>query len=174
MSRRTKGVDHVDEIQGSRESKRRAKLILKTITGELSVREAREQLGVGPTQFANLRRQALAGMVNSLRPQPVGRPPRPTVVTPNELELQQRLAEIERENRLLQAQVEVAALRRGREGPRSKKSRTETAAAAAAPRPDGGGRAVPGPRAIAAARPPAQGSLDAAADGAAGAAPAAP
>ena len=142
MPRRTKGVDHVDEIQGSRESKRRAKLILKAITGELSVREAREQLGVGPTQFANLRRQALHGFVHCLRAQPVGRPSRPAVVTAKELELQQRVADLERENQLLRAQAEVAALRRNREGLRSK-SLDEAAAAVAPPRPDGGGRAIP-------------------------------
>jgi transposase-like protein len=119
----------VDEIQSSKESKRRAKLILKTITGELSVREACERIGVGPTQFANLRVQFLRFGAEGLKAKPAGRRPRPRVVSERELELMQRNAELEREIRLLKAQAEVASLRRHQESTRSKSS------AAAVPRP---------------------------------------
>jgi transposase-like protein len=132
----------VDEIQGTKESKRRAKLILKTITGELSVREACEQLGIGPTQFANLRTRALEGLVDSLQPMPAGRRSRPQATPPREVELAQRVADLERENRLLKAQVEVAALRRNQEAIRPK-SGGATTSRSASPRSDAAGGAVP-------------------------------
>lgn len=137
----------MDEIQGSKECKRRAKLILKTITGALSVREACEQIGVGPTQFANLRTQFLRFGAEGLRPKPAGRRPRARVVSERELELMQRLAELERENRLLRAAAEVAALRRHQEITRSKSGpATVPRAAASRPAPppaDAAGGAVP-------------------------------
>ncbi|HEY3497180.1 MAG TPA: helix-turn-helix domain-containing protein, partial [Polyangiaceae bacterium] len=168
MARPNKGVNHVDGIQGTRESKRRAKLILKTISGEMSVREACEQLGIGPTQFANLRTQALEGFVDCLQPEPAGRRPRAKVVSEHELTLQQRVADLERENRLLRAQAEVAALRRGQEPARSKSVRLP-APRPQAPRADAGGGAVPRARDEAVPRPPAQGADDVAAHGAPGA-----
>lgn len=142
MARPNKGVNHVDEIQGTKESKRRAKLILKTITGEMSVREACEELGVGPTQFANLRTQALEGLVDSLGPKPAGRRPRAQVASSREVELAQRLADLERENQLLRVQVEVASLRRSREIKPSK-SVGATTSRSAAPRTDAAGGAIP-------------------------------
>ena len=142
MARPNKGVNHVDEIQGSKESKRRAKLILKTITGEMSVREACEQLGVGPTQFANLRTQALEGLVDSLGPKPAGRRPRVQVASPREVDLAQRVADLEHENRLLRAQVEVAGLRRRQEAKHSKSPGAPTPRSAA-PRTDAAGGAIP-------------------------------
>jgi hypothetical protein len=173
MPRRTKGVDHVDEIQGSRESKRRAKVILKTLSGELSVREGCEQLGIGPTQFANLRMLFLRYGIDGLEPRRVGRPPRHAVASSQEVELLQRIAELERQNQLLQAQVEVAALRRGREAMRSKSDR-EVAAPLASSRPRRAERAVSQPGAASETRPSAQGSDGIAEDGPAGAARAAP
>lgn len=142
MARPNKGVNHVDEIQGSKESKRRAKLILKTITGEMSVREACEQLGVGPTQFANLRTQALEGLVDRLEPKPAGRRQRAQVASPREVDLTQQVADLERENRLLRAQVEVAGLRRRQETKHSK-SVGATTPRSAATRTDAAGGAIP-------------------------------
>lgn len=125
----------MDEIPGNRESKRRAKLILQTITGELSVDEACALMGVGPTQFANLRTQGLKAMADSFDPKPVGRPAK-VEMSPSDSAAQKRVAALERENRLLRAQVELAALRReaslrsksrGKEAPRSSPPRSDTA-----------------------------------------------
>ena len=116
--------------------------ILKTISGEMSVKEACEQLGIGPTQFANLRTRALEGLVDRLGPQPAGRRPRVQVASPREVELMQRNADLERENRLLRAQAEVASLRRDQEATRSKSVGT-TVPRPPAPRADAAGGAVP-------------------------------
>lgn len=78
----------------------------------MSVHEACEQIGVRPTQFANVRLQALQSMVSGMQPKPVGRRAHLPVVSERERALEQRVAELERENHLLRAQVEVAALRR--------------------------------------------------------------
>lgn len=115
---------------------------MKTITGELSVRAACEQLGVGPTQFANLRTQALEGLVDSLQPMPAGRQSRTPVTPPREVELAQRVADLERENRLLKAQVEVASLRRSQEAIHPK-SGGATASRPAPPRSAAAKGAVP-------------------------------
>ncbi|MFN8827788.1 MAG: helix-turn-helix domain-containing protein, partial [Planctomycetota bacterium] len=40
----------------------------------MSVADACKELGVGPTQFANLREQMLQGALDALEPRPVGRP----------------------------------------------------------------------------------------------------
>jgi hypothetical protein len=108
----------------------------------MSVREACEQLGIGPTQFANLRTQALEGLVDRLGPKPAGRRPRAQVVSERELALRQRIADLEREARLLRAQVEVAGLRRSQEKPRSKSVGAPTPRPAS-PRADAAGAALP-------------------------------
>lgn len=131
----------MDEIQGNRESKRRAKIILQTITGELSVKEACALLGVGATQFANLRTQGLKGLVDSFDPQPVGRPVAEQPASPPDPAVQKHLTDLERENRILRAQVEVAALRR--EAVSRSKSRGKAAPRTPSPRSDAAGGAVP-------------------------------
>ena len=108
----------------------------------MSVREACEELGIGPTQFANLREQGLEALVDSMGPKPAGRRSRAQVVSERELALQQRIADLEREARLLRAQVEVAGLRRRQELSRSKSVGAATPRPAP-PRPEAAGGAVP-------------------------------
>ena len=83
------------------------RLILATLGGQMSVADACKALGVGPTQFANLRLRMLQGAVDAMEPQPSGRPqlaPQP----PADLdELQQEIFELEHENTMLQAKLEV-------------------------------------------------------------------
>lgn len=111
MARPTKGLDHVDGLQGDVRTKGRLKALLATITGEAWVATACETIGVGPTQFANLRSQALQGALDALQPRRVGRPPKPSSHTDAEYRaLQQRNVELEREVALLKAQLEVARM----------------------------------------------------------------
>lgn len=106
------------------------------------MKEACELLGIGPTQFANLRTTALQGMLDVLQPQPVGRPrPVPERVQQELDELRQQLADLEHENHVLKVQAEVAALRR-QQVVRSK-SRGAAAPRQAPPRADADGGAVP-------------------------------
>lgn len=78
--------------------------------------DACKQLGIGPTQFANLRAQVLQGAVDAAEPKPIGRPRldlQPPLVDVDEL--QQEVFDLEHENTMLQAKLEVnEALRAAR------------------------------------------------------------
>lgn len=101
----------MDAVSGDPEAKRRARMILANLCGQISVLDACDELGIGPTQWANLRIQMLQGCVAALGPRRLGRPPHVTKIATEELEaLQQRLAELERENVMLRAQLDLAAL----------------------------------------------------------------
>lgn len=111
MARPSKGVDHVDGLQGDARSKQRLKALLATIVGERTVQMACELLGIGPTHFDNLRRLVLQAALDALRPKRVGRPPKVSTRTEAEYRaLERRNAELEHEVVLLRAQVEVARL----------------------------------------------------------------
>jgi hypothetical protein len=103
MGRPTKGVEHVEGTEGSAEAKRRARMVLETLWGERTVEEACTELGVSPARFAVLREQALQGTVAALEPRAAGRPPAPRP--------DPKVEDLERENRELRRDVEVARLR---------------------------------------------------------------
>jgi len=82
----------------------------------MSVADACSELGIGPSQFANLRTRMLQGAVDAMAPQPIGRPrlaaPQPVVDTD---ELEQEIFDLAHENAMLQAKLEVnEALRAAR------------------------------------------------------------
>ena len=74
MSRPNLGVEHVDKLAGERETKTRLKWILMSLSGEASVNDAAERLGVCASRFHELRDEALMGALEALAPKPVGRP----------------------------------------------------------------------------------------------------
>ena len=111
MPRPNKGLGHVDVLEGDQDTKWRLKVILATLTGEMLVEEAYDELAIGPTQFGNLRRQALQGALEALLPRPGGRPRKEAAVSAEELAtLRLRNAELERELVELRARVEMAIL----------------------------------------------------------------
>lgn len=111
MPRPNKGLGHVDGLQGDPESKYRLKVVLATLTGEMLVDEAYEELEVGPTQFANLRKQTLQAALDGLQPKPVGRPRRASMRTDEEVEaMETHIAELERELTLLRSRLELMIL----------------------------------------------------------------
>jgi tetrahydromethanopterin S-methyltransferase subunit G len=103
--RRPVGPELVDRLPGSESARERVKVVLQTMTGELRVQEACEQLQISEQRFDELRIEAIQAAVASLEPKPMGRPVRKTVVDAAEMErLQQRVAELE-------AQVAAAVVR---------------------------------------------------------------
>ena len=103
--RRPVGPELVDRLQGSESARERVKVVLQTMTGELRVQEACEQLQISEQRFDELRNEAIQAAVASLEPKPTGRPMRVTVMNPAEAErLQQRVVELE-------AQVAAAVVR---------------------------------------------------------------
>ncbi|MDP9133499.1 MAG: hypothetical protein M3N56_01575 [Actinomycetota bacterium] len=120
----------MDALAGDPEDKWRLKVVLATLTGEMLVDEALDELDVGPTQFANLRKQALQAALDGLRPKPVGRPRQTSTRSEAEVEaMQQRIDELEHEAQLLRSRLELAILPLLKEGRRSKSRRPPAAGA---------------------------------------------
>lgn len=87
-------------------------VIFSTMPATRTIAEACRELGIGPTQFDNLRTLALQGAVDRVAPRPTGRPRHETTLTATEVDqLQRSVYELERENALLRTQLEVAELR---------------------------------------------------------------
>jgi hypothetical protein len=75
------------------------------------VDEAYEELGIGPTQFANLRRQTLLGALDGLQAKSGGRPRRVSNRTDAEVEaMEAHIAELEHELTVLRSRLELAIL----------------------------------------------------------------
>lgn len=83
------GAGHVDGLDGSESSKERLRLILETLSGELTIAQACDQLGIGETRYHKLRREALSGALDALEPRAPGRPRRV------ESDEEQRIRELE-------------------------------------------------------------------------------
>jgi hypothetical protein len=64
----------VDRLDGPESLKRRLRVILQTLTGEITIAQGCEQLGVSESRMHELRRVALEGALGALMPQPAGRP----------------------------------------------------------------------------------------------------
>src|SRR5690349_25008390 len=105
------GVEHVENVDASDETKQRLKAILQTLSGELSVAEACGKLGVSEPHFYRLRERALTGAAEALEPRPAGRPP-PEVVEADArvAELEDHLGELTLELRAAPVGVEVAVV----------------------------------------------------------------
>jgi hypothetical protein len=74
--RRPVGPELAERVAGSDEARRRAKVVLQTMAGQLRVQEACAVLGISEQRFEMIRDEAIAGAVASLEPKPLGRPPR--------------------------------------------------------------------------------------------------
>lgn len=77
MSRPTKGVEHVESLEGDETAKARLKAVLETLSGNLPVEEACRRLSVSAARFHELREEALQGALLALAPRAPGRPPAP-------------------------------------------------------------------------------------------------
>lgn len=105
MGRPNKGVGHVDGLEGEDLQKERLRTILQTITGERTVQDACETLGIGRARFAELRSIALQSACDSLAP---GKPGRPRTRDP---ERDAELAALRSERDRLRLEVENVWIR---------------------------------------------------------------
>ncbi len=104
MSRPNLGAEHVEKLAGDRATKARLKTILRTLSGELSVNDGAEHLGVCLSRFHELRDEALMGALDALSPKVPGRPA--TEAAP-----QRRVLELEEELDATRYQLEVERVR---------------------------------------------------------------
>lgn len=101
-----KGPSLVDGLDGSDAAKERFKIILRTLSGELSVEEACALLGVGEARFYELRTLVLQTALNDLEPRKTGRKPAPPPTAEEE-----RLQQLKAENEELKIELRAAQIR---------------------------------------------------------------
>ena len=99
------GPSLADKVEGSDQAKARLKLILQTIAGEISVADARKQLGLSEARFHELRQQWMQDACAALEPKPAGRPKETTI------EEEVELLRLHRENKNLTLQLRAAQIR---------------------------------------------------------------
>lgn len=78
MARPPLGAKLVEGMEGSEEAKRRLQVILETLSGERTVGEACEALGINEARLYALRAEALEAALSRLEPKPAGRPRKET------------------------------------------------------------------------------------------------
>jgi hypothetical protein len=101
----------IEELDGGAEEKRRLQTIFETVLGEARLFESCSVLGIGETRFRQLRRQALQGALDGIKPKPPGRPGKATTLEGQHLEeLERRLAEKELELHQALVREEVALI----------------------------------------------------------------
>lgn len=88
------GPQLVRHLSGSEYAKERLEVILETITGNLTVAQACDRIGVGEAMFHRLRKRVLQVGLTDLEPRTAGRPRR-------------QLSEAEHEKERLAAKVEA-------------------------------------------------------------------
>lgn len=95
----------VEQFDADPHTKERLKVLLQTITGELSVPDACRKLGISPARFFEVRTTMLRAALESIEPKPLGRPaqkPDPE---------SQRIRELEQQNLDLRVHLAAAQLR---------------------------------------------------------------
>lgn len=89
------GVDLIERLDGPRTIRRRVRVVLATVAGDLTIAHACAELGIGRTQFHALRWRVLQGALEALRPRPRGRPRHVDGESAAIQQLQARIRELE-------------------------------------------------------------------------------
>jgi hypothetical protein len=112
--RKPAGPQIAKRLEGSPAAKQRLEVILETITGQLTVPQACQQLGIGKSRFHALRNQTLQATLEALEPHPLGRPAKPSWPAQAEVdELQAELRRVRAELELAQVQLRLAHIHPG-------------------------------------------------------------
>jgi hypothetical protein len=112
--RKPSGPQIAKRLEGSPSARQRLKVILESITGQLTIPEACEQLGIGESRFHDLRNQTLQATLESLEPRRLGRPPKPTSPEQAEIDaLKEELRRIHFELEVMKMQFNLARIHPG-------------------------------------------------------------
>src|SRR3974377_294023 len=104
--RKPTGANLVEHLDGSERAKARLRAILETLSGERSIPEVCEELGIQESMFHRVRGEVLQTALGRLEPRPLGRPPSPPSLD------DRRMAELEEEILRLQTELKAAEVRR--------------------------------------------------------------
>jgi transposase-like protein len=96
----------LDRLEGSSHAKQRLQVILETLSGQRTIPDACEELGIQDSMFHKMRGQVLQTALDRLEPRPLGRPAQ--VPSPAE----EHVTELERQIEHLQIALKAAEVRR--------------------------------------------------------------
>ncbi len=103
------GPPLVHRLDGSERAKDRMEVILETVAGTITIRQACDRLGIDEARFFQLRTEALQAGLARLEPRPMGRPPRQASPEQQRIaELEEQLREKERQQKALETRLEIA------------------------------------------------------------------
>jgi hypothetical protein len=103
------GPEIVNNAEGSEQARKRMQVFLQTISGELTVAQACEQLGLSEARFRELREQIVQAAVSSLEPKAPGRPPQQKSPEQQRIEeLEAQVQELKIDLRASQIRAEIA------------------------------------------------------------------
>jgi hypothetical protein len=102
------GVAVVDRLAGPRAVRHRLRVLLTTLTGTCTIREACAHLGVERARLHRLRQQALQGALDALLPRARGRPRSASDGPGRERGLEARIRALELALRATQLRSEIA------------------------------------------------------------------
>jgi hypothetical protein len=100
------GVQLVERLEGSERAKIRLKAILETLSGERSIPEVCEELGIQESMFHRVRSEVLQTALDRLEPRPLGRPPQ------RYPHRDPQVTQLEEENLRLHLELKAAEVRR--------------------------------------------------------------
>lgn len=104
-----KGEGHVDGLEGTEESKQRMKVILETLSGTLTVKEAATRLRLSESRFHALRQEKLQAWLDATAPRAPGRPPSEEEVDVGEVDaLRSKVKELELDLQVSRTRTEIA------------------------------------------------------------------
>lgn len=102
------GTEHVARLEGPEELKTRLKVLLQTLTGELTTMEACAKLGVGASRLHAMRHEVLEGALAALVPGSPGRPKNAAEETGRERQLEREVKDLKLELQAAFARTEIA------------------------------------------------------------------
>jgi transposase-like protein len=104
--RKPTGARLVERLEGSSHAKQRLQVILETLSGQRTVPDACQALGIQESMFHKMRGQVLQTALDRLEPRLLGRPPR----LPSPVE--EHTTELEKQIEQLQVALKAAEVRR--------------------------------------------------------------
>jgi hypothetical protein len=130
--RRPSGPEYVERLEGSAQAKERLHVVLQTLAGTCRVQQACDRLGVCAQRFHQLRTQLLQAALDSLEPQPAGRPcpvapdaqTQELAAAVQQLQVELRAAQTREEIALVLPQVLQPDQRPGKKAPRRRTARS--------------------------------------------------
>ena len=104
------GAEIVDRLEGSPQAKDRLRTILRTLSGERTIPQACQELGIGESRFHELRGDVLQGVLENLEGKPRGRPPDASDSDARVQQLQQQVLALTTDLRASQIREELAIM----------------------------------------------------------------